>query len=108
MGGNASLLGPELLIVLLNISNSSLHRYERGGRPTPDAVADRLHFLALVVADLLGAYNSRGVRRWFVRPRSALDGLSPAEFLGEDWKSYDEQSTKVAQLAAALLSMPIT
>ena len=62
------ILGPELLASLTGISASSMRRYVSGTRPTPDAIAVRLHFLALVVADLAGAYNDIGVRRWFDRP----------------------------------------
>ena len=78
-------LGPELLARLVGISASSMRRYLSGIRPTPDAVAARLHFLALVVGDLAGAYNDVGVRRWFERSRQRLGGSAPARLLAEDW-----------------------
>ena len=50
-------LGEGLLGALTGISETSLRRYRNAERPTPDAVAAKLHFTALVVADLLGSYN---------------------------------------------------
>lgn len=47
--------GEEGLSLLLGISTSSVRRYAAGTRATPQDVADRLHVLALVVADLGGA-----------------------------------------------------
>jgi hypothetical protein len=81
------LLGAALLSDLLNISTSSLTRYESGERPTPDEVADRLHFLALTLSDLVGAYNEFGVRRWFDRRRTLLHGRSPRQALVANWSS---------------------
>jgi hypothetical protein len=57
----------DLLAKLTNVSPSSLQRYSKGERATPQDVAERLHFLALVVGDLLGSYNDYGIRRWFER-----------------------------------------
>src|SRR3990172_3777682 len=45
-----SWLGAERLETLLGISERSLRRYSSGGRPTPDLIATRLHFLAMVIA----------------------------------------------------------
>ena len=53
-------LGLDLLVRLLGISESSARRYLSGERVTPDPVAARLHFVALVVGDLAGAYNEIG------------------------------------------------
>jgi hypothetical protein len=39
-------------------------------------VAERLHWLAMVVADLAGSYNALGIRRWFERPRALLGGAA--------------------------------
>jgi hypothetical protein len=60
-------LGDGLLARLCRVSEVSLRRYAARARPTPDVVAQRLHILALIVADLRGAYNDYGVRRWFQR-----------------------------------------
>ncbi len=101
-------LGAELLASLVGISASSVQRYLAGVRATPDAVAVRLHFLALVVADLAGAYNDIGVRRWFGRPRKRLGGSSPAQFLIGSWWPDDDRPNQVRELAASLAGSPAT
>lgn len=101
-------LGLDLLVRLLGISLSSARRYLSGERVTPDAVAARLHFLALVAGDLAGAYNDIGVRRWFDRPRSRLGGATPAEQLGQDWSPDEPAAHGVRELASALVSLPVT
>jgi hypothetical protein len=101
-------LGREPLARLLGIGVSSVNRYERSERQTPDAVAARLHFLALVTGDLAGAYNDIGVRRWFDRKRSALGGRSPAHLLKGRWQPEDEGPQQVRALARALVSSPAT
>ncbi len=87
---------------LLGVSESSLRRYASGERDTPLATADRLHWIAMVVADLSGAYNGLGIRRWFDRPRALLGGKSPRTALGRRWDSESEGARKVRALAAAL------
>lgn len=95
-------LGNELLTQLVKVSEASVRRYASGERGTPDEVADRLHFLALLVADLAGSYNSFGVRRWFQRARPQLDGKSPAQLLGSGWHSDDPTAQRLRDLARAL------
>ena len=63
--GLVNILGIDLLARLVGVSAVSVRRYASGNRPTPDDIAARLHFLALVVGDLAGAYNDIGIRRWF-------------------------------------------
>lgn len=99
---------PEQLAALLGISVSSLRRYQTGERTTPDNIAARLHFLALVVGDLAGAYNEIGIRRWFDRPRSALGGRTPASFLAGDWDPADDGPQRVRELARALTTLAST
>jgi hypothetical protein len=65
-------------------------------------VAERLHWLALVVADLAGAYNDYGMRRWFERPRSQLGGKSPRQLLGRRWNIDSEATARVRALASVL------
>ena len=101
-------LDPEPLASLLNISVTSLRRYAAGQRDTPDEVAARLHHLALVVGDLSGAYNEVGVRRWFTRPRTALDGRTPAALLAGDWSPEDAAARKVRDLAGSLVALSAT
>lgn len=96
------ILGPDLVAALLSISPSSIRRYSNGERDTPDEVADRLHFLALLVGDLAGAYNEIGIRRWFERPRSALDGRSPRQILERGWLPSDEGPRRIRELARSL------
>jgi hypothetical protein len=88
---------------LLGTSEVSLRRYLAGSRDVPDAVAARAHWLALVVADLGGAYNQIGVRRWFERPRAQLDGRSPRDALGANWTPDGPSAAAIADLAAALV-----
>ena len=75
---------------------------------TPDDVAARLHFLALVISDLAGAYNEIGVRRWFHRERSLLDGKTPGTLLSGDWNPEDEGPQRVRDLARSLVMLSTT
>lgn len=99
---------PDQLAGLLGVSLSSLRRYQSGARQTPDEVAERLHFLALVVADLAGAYNDIGIRRWFVRPRTRLKGKRPADLLAGCWDPEDPRPQEVRQLAQSLVAVSAT
>ena len=102
------LFGIDGLAALLEVSTASVRRYLRGDRATPDLIAARLHFLAMVVSDLSGAYNEFGVRRWFGRSRSALDGAAPQELLIHGWDPDDPGPRRVRALARALLGSPVT
>jgi hypothetical protein len=95
----------EQLAPLLNVSVSSLKRYASGERETPDEVAARLHHVALIVGDLAGAYNDVGVRRWFERKRTALNGRAPAALLAGDWNPDDSAPQKVRELARSLVAL---
>jgi hypothetical protein len=102
------IFGRDRLAALLGISPASVGRYERAARATPDIVAARLHFLALVVGDLAGAYNVIGIRRWFERPRAPLDGRRPGELIAGAWQPEDPGPTRVRALAHALVETPAT
>jgi uncharacterized protein (DUF2384 family) len=104
----AGVLGLELLGRLLAISASSIRRYKDRARITPDAVAARLHFLALVVGDLAGTYNEIGIRRWFDRPRALLDHRSPADVLRGEWTPRQSGPQRIRALARSLVSAPAT
>ena len=78
------LLGEELLERLLGISMASIQRYAAGSRTTPQAVAERLHLVALVAADLSGSYNEYGIRRWFERKRKSTWRESPGRSAREE------------------------
>jgi len=101
-GSLLATLGPDLLSQLIGISSSSLRRYAAGRRRTPDDVAERLHFLALVVTDLAGSLDDFGVRRWFTRTRVLLDGRSPAQLLRGAWVPDGAGPGRVRELARAL------
>ena len=93
---------------LLGISLSSLRRYLSGSRETPDEVAERLHFLALVMADLAGSYDAIGIRRWFERPRTTLGGRAPSALLTGDWDPEGAGAQKVRHLARSLVALSAT
>lgn len=103
-----SSLGLDLLAKLLGVSRSSVRRYLSGSRSVPDAIAARLHFLAIIVGDLSGAYNDFGVRSWFDRPRKRLHGHSPAQLLADRWMPDAEGPQQVRELARSLLSSSAT
>lgn len=88
---------------LVCVSESSLRRYAAAARATPQVVAERLHWLAMAVADLAGAYNDFGIRRWFERPRTQLAGRSPRQSLGDEWTVDSEAAVRLRTLAQALV-----
>ena len=106
--GLARVFEPDALAALLNISASSLKRYAHAERATPDPIAARLHFLALVVGDLAGSYNDIGIRRWFHRKRTMLDGRAPAAILAGDWDPDEEGPMRVRALARGLTTLSAT
>lgn len=107
-GGLARVFDDEQLASLLDVSMSSLKRYQSGERTTPDPVAARLHFLALVVGDLAGSYNDIGIRRWLTRTRSLLGGRSPEQLLVSDWDPEDADPRRVRELAHELVGLSAT
>jgi hypothetical protein len=102
-GGVRERLSDEQLADLLQISTSSLRRYATGARETPDEVAWRLHALTRIIAALSGSYNDYGIRRWFERPRTQIDGRAPSEFFREAETEDDERLRAVVDLAEALV-----
>jgi hypothetical protein len=104
----ASVLGLDLLADLVAVAPASARRYVAGERVTPDPVAARLHWVALIVGDLAGSYNEFGIRRWFKRARSQLDGSAPADVLSGEWSPDDPGPRKVRELAARLVDAAAT
>lgn len=102
------IFGVDQLARLLAVSPSSVRRYKENARTTPDVIAGRLHFLALVVGDLAGAYNDIGIRRWFERARTLLGNRAPQEFLRGEWSPGDPGPTKVRELARSLVNAAAT
>jgi len=97
--GLREVCGDELLGQLLSISHASLRRYAAGERRCPDAIAARLHWLALLVEALEGSYNAIGIRRWFARPRQALDGATPLALLEGPWLPEQDGPQRLKALA---------
>ena len=93
---------------LLGASESSLRRYASGARRPPDDIAARAHYLSIVVGYLRGAYNDIGVRRWFQRRRTLLDGRTPAQLLRGKWTPDSDGAQRVQDLARALTAAPAT
>lgn len=102
------ILGDTLLARLCGIAEVSLRRYAADTRSTPDLAAQRLHTLALIVADLRGAYNDYGIRRWFQRPRAQLDGRAPDDLLAAGWTPDSPEVRQLRELAGALTGSPAT
>lgn len=100
----ADILGLDRLGALAGVSLPSLRRYASGERTTPDDVAQRIHFLARLVSILGGSYNEFGVRRWFERRRSQLDGRAPADLLASQWDPDQPGPVRVLHLAETLLA----
>jgi hypothetical protein len=101
-------LGVDLLSRLVGVSISSIRRYSAAARTTPDSIADRLHYLSLIVGDLSGAYNEIGIRQWFLRSRAQLGGHAPSDLLRGDWKTTQPAPKQVQALARALMASPAT
>ena len=101
-------LGLDLLSRLLGISPSSIRRYKVAARTTPDTIAEKLHFLSLIVGDLSGAYNEIGIRQWFERKRAQLDGRTPLDSLKSRWNPAQPGPRRVQDLARALVASPAT
>ena len=104
----APIFGDRLMSRLLGVSRRSVARYRSGERRTPEVVGARLNRHARVVHHLEGAYNALGVRRWFQRRRSALDGKSPADVLAGAWDPTAAESQSVLALARSLSGLGAT
>lgn len=96
------IFGDDELTRLLGTSLSSVKRYAVSDRETPMDIAVRLHWLAMIVADLAGSYNELGIRRWFHRPRGQLGGKSPLQVLGKNWDADSERARHVRDLASSI------
>lgn len=101
-------LGEDEVAGLVGVSVSSVRRYAGGSRATPHDVAGRLHLLALVLSDLAGIYNDYGMRRWFSRRRTQLDGRAPRELLSGAWDPDGDAALRVRALAELVTSVPGT
>jgi hypothetical protein len=102
------LLGRDRVAQLVGTSEPSLRRYLAGSRSVPDDIAQRAHWLAIVVGYLRGGYNALGVRRWFERPRTQLDGRAPQQLVSGKWDPDDPGPMRVQALARSLVGSPAT
>jgi uncharacterized protein (DUF2384 family) len=101
-------LGTELIEQLVRVAPATLRRYLAGERTVPDDVAERAHLVALVVNELVGSYNDRGVRRWFERARPQLGGKAPRSLLPKGWSPDDDGPQQVLALARSLTQVGAT
>ncbi|OGO55370.1 MAG: hypothetical protein A2V85_02720 [Chloroflexi bacterium RBG_16_72_14] len=99
----APIFGYPVLGRLVGASVPSLRRYGGEGRRTPDAVAQRVHLLAQLVAILRGSFNEFGIRRWFERPHPDLTGQAPGDLLARGLDPADPEAAAVVDAALRLL-----
>jgi transcriptional regulator with XRE-family HTH domain len=96
-------ISEKLLADMLHISDQSLKRYEQGNRQASDQVYAKLHWIALLLGDLLGSYNEMGARNWFLRTRKSFKGKTPFQILSEkDWSPDDENPRKIKDFVKSL------
>ena len=96
-------ISEKLLAEILHISEKSSRRYEQGERQASDEVHAKLHWIALLLGDLLGSYNELGARNWFLRARKSFNGKTPYQLLaGKDWKPDDEIPSKIKEFVKSL------
>ncbi len=67
-----------------------------------NSTPDQIQFIYEIVDTLRGAYNDEGIRGWFYRERTALEGKNPLDYLGSPWKPEYENAKKVLELAKSL------
>lgn len=107
-------LGAGLLTVLLDVDPADLAATPPTASGvvkdavTVGVVAGRLHQVALTAADLAGAYDDEGTRRWYARPRRALDGASPVRVLAGGFDPGGDAARQVRGMAAALTRLGAT
>jgi hypothetical protein len=65
-------------------------------------IGSRVAFIAAVVDDLSGSYNTAGQQSWWTRPRTELGNLSPIDVLAQDFDPAAEPASAVAELARSL------
>jgi hypothetical protein len=60
---------------------------------------ERIYFVERLIDGLEGSYNKAGIKRWFERPRTELDGLSPAKVLKNEAVLDGKKSHALLKLA---------
>jgi uncharacterized protein (DUF2384 family) len=99
----APIFGYPVLGRLVGASVPSLRRYAAEDRRTPDAIAQRVHLVAQLVATLRGSFNEFGIRRWFERPHPALAGRAPGDILARGLDPADPDAAALLDAALRLL-----
>lgn len=99
----STIFGYPALGRLVGASVPSLRRYGGEDRRTPDAIAQRVHLVALLTAILRGSFNEFGIRRWFERPHPALDGRVPGDLVARAADPADRDARVVLDAALSLL-----
>ena len=104
------LLGDELLARLFQISTSSLRRYAAGERRFEGTDLDGESFAGATLEGVIfdgswlhSAVFRGGIRRWFERRRTGLDGATPAELLESAETEDDARLERVLTLAEELM-----
>lgn len=96
-------IGLRILSKCTNVGRFSLELFFlRNGRILHKSRAVRFKFLDKVASLLKGAYNKRGIRRWFYRKRTALGNKSAIEMLAGEWNPSESGPQKVLALAKSL------
>lgn len=103
-----TLLGVDLLAAMTRVAPEELEPEVVDETTVSVELAQRVHLLALIVADLAGSYRDFGIRRWFERERTTLGGRSPRAVLASSPDDSDAAVEQVRHLARALTSLGAT
>ena len=96
------------------LSRDSAHRAELwyylfmngDDRHPSEEVTARLTFIATLEDYLAGTYNEFGIRRWFERPRTVLQGKTPTELLQGPFDPGSPELKQLRELARSLTGIP--
>ena len=86
----------------LGVARHKLAEYDVNPHDLPEEVVERFNFITKIMKHIAGSFNDYGMKRWFLRRRTQLQGISPAQVLTGDWKPNEEWPQKVLQLAETL------
>ncbi len=98
-----TVLETELFTRLFGEEPTTLKKYiyvDNLGKPD---LPEKLLYIHQTIYYLSGTYNEQGIQRWFQRERAQLDKKSPLQYLGNNWRPYDENAKVVLELARSNL-----